>query len=404
MEESNRQTKFDEGYLTSAISQMEFLVEKLDGKSPRDSAILRTRESSIDTRNDCASGDESIRPPHISPPSPQSSTSRSVSAFGSVCDRMSTLTANLNVSKEEMRALLRSNATLRHKNVTLTRQVQDSEEKYQSLRNRLRVVRQELHRKSSAPVSSVNNIQVPVAAPKTDEVAIRALRHQIDSLTSTLRKTETKMDEERIKLDAAREKIQMLEAKAKDLEEEKLNLNESVRYLNSEIDYLQQELEKKTSNERVLAAETSRQISSLSEELKTVSSKLIDSQNQLTEEVRTKEELGLKLRSVTVELSKTRNKSAQHERDLKHAIQHAHAVKSSSLTNTEELAGLRNSLRVYLNRIRKQEDRIRDLEEKLFEYQKRELVKAPVYVRKFRRETPESERTVSPVETLHDCS
>ena len=406
MEASSCERNFDEGYLTNAISQMEQLVEKLDGSSHQDPTNPHLIPYAIETHIDSISDDESRRQSRLSPRSVITSRGPSESDSGKLTDRMWALKADLNVSKEEMRALLRSNAGLRQKNVTLTRQAQEAEGKYQSLKNRLRVVRQELHRKSSPPSPPEHKAQVPITALRNDDVAIRALRAQIESLTSNLRMKDSKIAAERDQLEVSKDHARNLESILKILEEEKRNLSESVRYLTAELEYVQQELDKRISDERESSAACAQKINSLAGDLAGVSAKLIDSQNKLNQEVKSNEELVMKLRAVNVELTKARNRSAKQERDLKDALHRAHSVDALGAKNSEELTGLQNSVRVYLNRIRKQEDRIRDLEEQVFEFQKRELVRAPVHVRKGRREDNhnESERTVPPVETLHDMT
>ena len=74
-------------------------------------------------------------------------------------------------------------------------------------------------------------------------------------------------------------------------------------------------------------------------------------------------------------------------------------VKSNHGCDSEELNGLRQSARVYLGRIRKQADKIRQLEDHVFELEKRELIRAPVHVRRRRSEESETPRAISPVES-----
>lgn len=393
-----------DGYLTDAISQMEHLVEQLDGTAKLSLSNSRLQQHSRQDRPDSPS-DESIQETRNTPRSVRTLGTFSDSPSISLVDRMSTLTANLNVSKEEMRALLRSNAALRHKNVALSKQMQETEDKYNSLKTRLRTLRHELHRKLPPHASSEPQLKTPSVTPslsKDNDVAIRALHNQVESLTSNLKRSEEKVLKGSDDLDLANERIRSLESEIVTLENENNNLGESVRYLNAEVEYLQAELDKKTVTEREIVTESSFKLKSVSEELRTVSSRLEEAQANLDKQVRTNEELLVKLRNSHTELLKVRKKSVNQERELKDVTDRYHALETSKESNTDEISGLRNSLRVYLGRIRKQENKIRELEGVLFEYEKRELIKAPVHVR--RHSGKESERTVSPVETLHDNS
>ena len=164
-----------EGYLTNAITQMEQLIDQLDGSNRRSAAIAHLHLSSRDSRVDSLSGDESTPGVRTSPHSDFSIRTCPALSSDHISNRLSTLTANLSVSKEEMRTLLRSNSALRQKNIALSRQAQESEEKYNSLKNRLRIVRQELHKKIAANSNSGNVLstpQVPSSACKDNDVAV----------------------------------------------------------------------------------------------------------------------------------------------------------------------------------------------------------------------------------------
>jgi chromosome segregation ATPase len=403
--EPQNAVELTEGLLTNAIFEMEELVDRLDVNAPGPVTKHPVLTDRIHDRLiDSFSDNESTWHARGTPQSSAShGTTQSLSHW-ELQNRLSTLSAHLNASKEEMKALLRANAALRDKNIILTKKTKESEEKYGTLKERLLVLRREIqrNRKSSDAAEKEHKSDVlPIRIEQTREkdCAIRALRQQIDKLTLNLGRSESSQQMQLEELEIARSSIEKLEKELNSVRDDNMNLRDSAEYLNSEIQYLHQEREDNSSRHLEVVDTFCGKNHTLSEELEKLSENLEKSQNDLEQQTKTNKLLMEKLRDSQLELYLSRKESSKQKIEMKELLKEKQAAQKSMSVGEDELNVLRNSVKVYIGRIRNQADKIRDLDDRIFEYEKRELVKAPVKIIARTKDRLESARTISPVET-----